>query len=220
MTDITKEAVERLARSLAFVANRTGMTVEKCEEITDDAAATLRAISDRLAEVEAERDRQYDENVNRIAQQAAAEARAEAAEAELAVARAALTYTVRADNLREAYHALPNERAPIGGKRSRKGHARDAWLRAFRKAAKNARKALASLDEDTPTPAPEVSVGEAKEHAIDTIEEIIGETHDLYVTDRRYAENIVAWLERHHPAALRALDGLWVFLVAYRRHRP
>ena len=61
---------------------------------------------------------------------------------------AALSYTVRADNLREAYHALPNERAPIGGKRSRKGHARDAWLRAFRKAAKNARTALAELQGD------------------------------------------------------------------------
>ena len=39
------EAVERLAKSLAFVANRTGLTVEKCEQITDDSAATLRALS-------------------------------------------------------------------------------------------------------------------------------------------------------------------------------
>ena len=44
-TDDELEAVERLAKSLAFVANRTGMTVEKCEEVTDDAAAMLRALS-------------------------------------------------------------------------------------------------------------------------------------------------------------------------------
>ena len=46
--DLTPEAVERLAKSLAFVANRTGMTVEKCEQITDDTAATLRALSAAL----------------------------------------------------------------------------------------------------------------------------------------------------------------------------
>ena len=53
-TDITNttctspEAVERLAKSLAFVANRTGMTVEKCEEVTDKAAAMLRAMKGRV----------------------------------------------------------------------------------------------------------------------------------------------------------------------------
>ena len=47
--DLTEpEAVERLAKSLAFVANRTGMTVEKCEQVTDDTAATLRALSAAL----------------------------------------------------------------------------------------------------------------------------------------------------------------------------
>ena len=51
-TDTSKEAVERLARSLAFVANRTGMTVEKCEQVTDETAATLRALSARVAELE------------------------------------------------------------------------------------------------------------------------------------------------------------------------
>lgn len=61
--------------------------------------------------------------------------------------RKALSCTVRADNLREAYHALPNERQAIGRKRSRKGHARDAWLRAFRKAAKNARAAIGNCHE-------------------------------------------------------------------------
>lgn len=56
-TDTSAEAVERLAKSLAFVANRTGLTVEKCEEITDNAAATLRALlaeRDRLREERAE----------------------------------------------------------------------------------------------------------------------------------------------------------------------
>jgi hypothetical protein len=43
--DLTPEAVERLARQLAFVANRTGMTISKCEAVTDEAAAALRALS-------------------------------------------------------------------------------------------------------------------------------------------------------------------------------
>lgn len=47
----------------------------------------------------------------------------------------------------------------------------------------------------------------ARENIVDEIEEIIAETHDLDVTDRNYAENIVGWLERHHPAALRTLAG-------------
>jgi len=48
-------------------------------------------------------------------------------------------------------------------------------------------------------------VSEAREYATDTIEEIIGETHDIDVTDRRYAENVVAWLEKYHPAAILTL---------------
>ena len=52
--DLTPEAVERLAKSLAFVANRTGLTVEKCEQITDDSAATLRALSSALENAVAE----------------------------------------------------------------------------------------------------------------------------------------------------------------------
>ena len=56
--------------------------------------------------------------------------------------REALSLTVRTDDLREVYHSLPNDRNRIGDKRSRKSHARDAWLRAFRKAAKEARAAL------------------------------------------------------------------------------
>ena len=55
----------------------------------------------------------------------------------------AVSLTRRADDLREVYHSLPNDRNRIGDKRSRKSHARDAWLRAFRKAAKSARAALA-----------------------------------------------------------------------------
>jgi hypothetical protein len=69
-------------------------------------------------------------------------------ERQLAEAREALTLTVRADNLREIYHALPNDKNRIGDKRSKKSHARDAWLRAFRKAAKAAR--IAAQIEETP----------------------------------------------------------------------
>jgi hypothetical protein len=67
-------------------------------------------------------------------------------EAKLAKAVEAVSLTVRADNLREAYHALPNDHNRIGDKRSRKGHAREAWLRAFRKAAKTSRAVLAEIE--------------------------------------------------------------------------
>ncbi len=50
-------------------------------------------------------------------------------------------------------------------------------------------------------------VREDHEALIDEIEDIISETHDIDVTDRKYAENIVGWLQLHHPAALRALEG-------------
>ena len=50
---------------------------------------------------------------------------------------------------------------------------------------------------------------EARENLLDEIEEIINETHDIDVNDRNYAENIVGWLERHHPTALRALGLTW-----------
>jgi hypothetical protein len=69
-----------------------------------------------------------------------------ATEAKLAKAVEAVSLTVRADNLREAYHALPNDHNRIGDKRSRKGHAREAWLRAFRKAAKTSRATLAEIE--------------------------------------------------------------------------
>jgi hypothetical protein len=43
MTHPTDDELEAMARILSFVANRTGLTVEKCEEVTDKAAAMLRA---------------------------------------------------------------------------------------------------------------------------------------------------------------------------------
>jgi hypothetical protein len=52
--DLTPEAVERLARQLAFVANRTGMTISKCEAVTDESAAALRALLARAEAAEAE----------------------------------------------------------------------------------------------------------------------------------------------------------------------
>ena len=55
---------------------------------------------------------------------------------------AALTLTIRADDLRDVYHAMPNDNHRIGQKRSPKAHAREAWLRAFRKAAMSCRTAM------------------------------------------------------------------------------
>lgn len=70
--------------------------------------------------------------------------RAQAAKDKARIERleAAASLTRRADDLREAYHRLPNDHNRIGDKRSKKGHARDAWLRAFRKAAAASRAAL------------------------------------------------------------------------------
>ena len=48
MTRPTDEQLEAMAKSLAFVANRTGMTIERCEAITDRAAAMLRAMKGRV----------------------------------------------------------------------------------------------------------------------------------------------------------------------------
>jgi hypothetical protein len=64
--DISAEAVERLADRMDFHA---------MQQLEYDCANTLRALVASLAEVEAERDRQYDENVHRIAEQAKAEAK-------------------------------------------------------------------------------------------------------------------------------------------------
>lgn len=50
--------------------------------------------------------------------------------------------TKAADNLREVYHRLPNEKAKIGDSKSAKSRARDSWLRAFNRAATAARAAL------------------------------------------------------------------------------
>lgn len=68
--------------------------------------------------------------------------RVEALETENAWLREALMQTARADDLREAYHRLPNDHCRPGQKKSPKSVARDAWLRAFRRAARQARAAL------------------------------------------------------------------------------
>ncbi|MEO9537246.1 MAG: hypothetical protein ABJL49_05585 [Parasphingorhabdus sp.] len=57
----------------------------------------------------------------------------------------------------------------------------------------------------TPQEAAKVSA-EDREKIVDEIESIICETHEMDVRDIDYAENIVSWLERHHPAALRAIS--------------
>ena len=82
---------------------------------------------------------------DRIEQLVAEVSRIEELEAKLAKAERALSLTRRADDLREVYHRLPNDKNRIGDKRSRKSHARDAWLKAFRKAAREARATLAEL---------------------------------------------------------------------------
>ena len=90
MTDTTTEAVERLAKSLAFVANRTGLTVEKCEEIADEAAAPIRALAAELATAK-----------ELIAILEADQARAEAAEAEV-------------ERLRDALSEIATDEHPLG----------------------------------------------------------------------------------------------------------
>ena len=72
--DISAEAVERLAKDHDEVAARHDELIMGHPHHSKT-ATTLRALVARLAEVEAERDRQYDENVHRIAEQAKAEAK-------------------------------------------------------------------------------------------------------------------------------------------------
>jgi hypothetical protein len=96
MTDISPEKV---AETAARLRDKTKMKYAadcKCGQcaivpLSDvaEAADMLEALAARLAEVEAERDRQYDENVNRIYQERQQELRAEAAEAEVARLRTA-----------------------------------------------------------------------------------------------------------------------------------
>lgn len=50
---------------------------------------------------------------------------------------------------------------------------------------------------------------DARENIVDEIESIICETHEMDVRDVDYAENIVSWLERHHSAALHAIDATY-----------
>jgi hypothetical protein len=136
MTD--EELVKRLRdEHLAMTRNEAAAAIE-----------ALTAERDMATEGWAEATRLID-----VARQqyGAEKSRAEAAEAKLAKAVEAVSLTVRADNLREAYHALPNDHNRIGDKRSRKGHAREAWLRAFRKAAKTSRATLAEIEESNAT---------------------------------------------------------------------
>jgi hypothetical protein len=56
--------------------------------------------------------------------------------------------TMVANELREAYHRLPNERNRIGDPKSRKAKARDAWLKAFRRASSATAAALAGFKGD------------------------------------------------------------------------
>lgn len=59
----------------------------------------------------------------------------------------------------------------------------------------------------TPQEAAKLLTDVDRENIVDAIESIICETHEMDVRDVDYAENIVSWLERHHPAALRAIAG-------------
>jgi hypothetical protein len=68
-------------------------------------------------------------------------------------------------------------------------------------ARQHARAALSAL---TVEDAAKVS-DEDRENIVDEIESIICETHEMDVRDMDYAENIVSWMEKHHPAALRAI---------------
>jgi hypothetical protein len=55
--------------------------------------------------------------------------------------------TMVASELREVYHRLPNDKNRIGDPKSRKAKARDAWLKAFRRASSATAAALAALAE-------------------------------------------------------------------------
>jgi len=95
------------------------------------------------------------------------------------------------------------------------------WTKAIAIEAWNARAAIAAMRNDAamdrlvaegqrcnamkPHEAAKVSA-EDRENIVDEIESIICETHEMDVRDIDYAENIVSWLERHHPAALRAIS--------------
>lgn len=203
MTDISKEAVERLA---TFAKDYVGW--DKC-------ADTLRALSARLAEVEAanrglvrlndatqnraeaaeaklaevekERDRQYDENVDRIAQQGAANYEIERVEAELSCREQLIK-----DHLRKIMHfenRVEDE--------SVRAEAAEAKLAVAREALEfyggvmpvsfspgsdggcKARQALATLNADTPAipqdsawqPEPEVRLETTKENIARDIRE-------------------------------------------------
>lgn len=70
----------------------------------------------------------------------------------------------------------------------------------------DARAAIEAM-QPTPQEAAKLLSDVDRENIVDAIESIICETHEMDVRDVDYAENIVSWLERHHPAALRAIAG-------------
>ena len=55
-----------------------------------------------------------------------------------------------ATDLREIYHRLPNDKNRIGDPKSPKAKARDAWLKAFRRASSATSLALAAIKEPKP----------------------------------------------------------------------
>ncbi|WP_288951081.1 hypothetical protein, partial [uncultured Paracoccus sp.] len=147
---VSLEAVEIIALEverrilLALTPSPQPETTENYADPGSSSPSAATPTSDTVAELEAEIERLTKAHDTVCGALAEVISRAEKAEAENQRLREALSLTKRADDLREVYHRLPNERNRIGDKRSRKSHARDAWLRAFRKAAKAARAALSS----------------------------------------------------------------------------
>ena len=136
---LTNEAARRIeakdARIEALEAEVAGLSEAHGEQ--ERYLHEAEGLRTRLAAMTEDRDKWAAESAENLRSLAAMTANAEAL-------ADAVSLTCRADELREKYHKLPNDHNRIGEKRSKKSHARDAWLRAFRKAAKYSRSALAS----------------------------------------------------------------------------
>jgi len=78
MTDISKEAVERLTQTISFEA----VNAEIDRKLAGDINTTLRAQAARIAELTGERDRQYEQNVEFIVKIAELEAQVSTARTE------------------------------------------------------------------------------------------------------------------------------------------
>jgi hypothetical protein len=96
--DISAEAVAEMDARL-----RGQDAIPNRNEVAD----FILSLSARLAEVEAERDRQYDENVHRIAEQTKAEAKLAAIPSPDALIRAALDAAAEFLQSHEGYDAFP-----------------------------------------------------------------------------------------------------------------